>query len=250
LERTIIDLNQFIDRFDIRGGTHHGYHRQFECANHSKFDWNLGGRLYSQGNYQQIGHAKRLRMTIAGKPLCEVDVRASNLTIFHAVGGQPLDLTNDRDPYTLPELGTTPRDRDVVKAFITATFGQGQFPTRWPKDAEEDSKRYPIRVVRGAVERAYPLLAKLQRDDAQPPIWATLQYLESEAVLGAMLALQAAGIPSFSVHDSLIVPRDNAQMASDTLAELYKTTTGATPRIVARSATPDTAELPNSAELA
>jgi hypothetical protein len=142
LERTIIELNDFLDEFDIGGGTHRGYYRQFECGDHQQFEWNLGGRLYSQDgkhSYQQLAGADRRKMTINGKPLCEVDVRASTLTIFQASVGQPLDFSNnpDLDPYALPGL-----DRDVVKAFITATFGNGQCPVRWsPEAAEEYEKK-------------------------------------------------------------------------------------------------------------
>jgi hypothetical protein len=241
MEQTIIDLNKFIDQFDIRGGTHRGYIRQFECGDHPKFEWDLGGRLYSQGtyNYQQIIGAERPGMTIDGKPVCEVDVKASALTIFQALGGQPLDFTNNPDPYAFRELRDTPRG--LVKAFINATFGRGQFPARWPLDVAEEyekktgnrlSKQHPISQVRDAVAQVYPLLAELVRDDAEPPIWARLMFLESEAVLGTMLALQAAGLPSLSVHDSLIVQRESEQMARDILMELYKGTTGATPSIV------------------
>jgi hypothetical protein len=179
-------------------------------------------------------------MTINGKPVREIDVRASTLTIFQASVGQPLDFSNnpDLDPYALPGL-----DRDVVKAFITATFGNGQCPVRWsPEAAEEYEKkkgqslrlRHPISQVRDAVRKAYPLLGDLRRDKAQPPIWAKLQFLESEAVLQTMLALQEAGTPSLSVHDSLIVPRDNAELASDTLREMYRLTAGAASSVAIR----------------
>jgi hypothetical protein len=240
LERTIIDLNDFLEGFDIGGGTHRGYIRQFECGDHERFDWNLGGRLYSQGqhNYQQLSPAERLMMTINGKPVCDIDVRASTFTIFQALGGHPLDFANnpDLDPYALPGF-----PRDVVKKFITATFGSGQLPAKWPSDVAWEyqmktgnrlSKAHPISRVRDAVARAYPPLAQLRRDDSMPPIWARLMHLESEAVLGTMVALQAAGIPSLSVHDSLIVQQDHEQMARVTLSDLYKATTGATPRTV------------------
>jgi hypothetical protein len=78
-------------------------------------------------------------MTINGKPVCEVGVRASTLTIFQASVGRPLDFSNnpDLDPYALPGS-----DRDVVKAFITATFGNGQCTIRWsPEAAEEYEKK-------------------------------------------------------------------------------------------------------------
>ena len=41
-------------------------------------------------------------MTINGEPVCEIDIRASYLTIYHSWFDQELDLT--RDPYVLPGL--------------------------------------------------------------------------------------------------------------------------------------------------
>ena len=60
---------------------------------HPKFNWNMGGRLYSHGesNYQQMESADRLRMTINGEEVCEIDIRASYLTIFHALYDEPFD---------------------------------------------------------------------------------------------------------------------------------------------------------------
>ena len=112
LEQTIIDLNKFIDGFDICGGRHRGYFREFSGGSHCKFDWNLGGRLYSQGrhNYQRLSGTGRRKMTIDGVCVSELDVRASNLTIFLALCDQPLDPHNTPDPYDLPELKTIPRD--------------------------------------------------------------------------------------------------------------------------------------------
>jgi len=215
MEQVIRGLNDFLDNFTIGGGTHRGYFRLFHCGDHPKFNWNLGGRLYSVGGgYQRLRGAARLKMTIDGKPLCDLDIKSSALTIFHALRGQPLDVASGLDPYQVGELSATPRD--VVKEFITATFGNGQFPARWPQEAAHErkektaqnrGKRYPISRVRDAVARAYPLLAELRQDDAEPPIWARLFYLESEAVLRTMLALQERGVPSLSMHDGILVPR-------------------------------------------
>jgi hypothetical protein len=190
-----------------------------------------------------MGSAERLRMTIDGKPVCELDIKASYLTIFHAQEGRPLDLIANPDPYRHPELSAIPRD--VVKAFITATFGNGRFPRRWsPKAVKsygektgEDLRRYPISQVRKAVARAYPLLAGLRKDmplidgHPPPPIWARLMYLESEAIFQTMLALKDLNIPSLPVHDSLIVTTDHEQTARKTLSKLYSDITGAVPRI-------------------
>jgi hypothetical protein len=240
MEQVIRGLNAFLDNFTIGGGTHRGYFRLFHCGDHPKFNWNLGGRLYSVGGgYQRLSGAARLKMTIDGKPLCDLDIKSSSLTIFHAIRGQPLDVASGLDPYQVGELSATPRD--VVKAFITATFGNGRFPARWPQEAAREhkektgqnlGKQYPISRVRAAVARAYPLLAELRQDDAEPPIWATLMYLESEAVLRTMLALREGGIPSLSMHDGILVPRDSETLARATLEEHYRVATTATPYIV------------------
>jgi hypothetical protein len=241
LEQVIIDLNAFLAQFDIRGGIHHGYIREFNCGDHPSFAWNLGGRLYSVGaeSYQGLKAAERLKMIIDGQPVCELDIRASALTIFHALRGQPLDFASNPDPYAVGELSATPRE--LVKAFINATFGTGQLPGRWPqnvssayreKTGQSLSREYPIQQVWDAVARAYPLLAELRQDDAEPPIWARLMYLESEAVLRTMLALAEINIPSLSVQDSIIVQRDYERRARDILSDQYKVITGTTPCIV------------------
>ncbi len=106
-------------------------------------------------------------MTIDGEPVCELDIRASFITIFHAQRGRPLQ--RDRDPYDLLSGGGS-EARDVVKAFIAATFGNSEMPTKWSAERvrefrEETGKklgqRYPIPLVRAAVAEAYPLLAAL-----------------------------------------------------------------------------------------
>jgi hypothetical protein len=170
MEQVIRGLNAFLDKFTIRGGTHRGYFRLFHCGDHPNFNWKLGGRLYSvAGGYQRLSGAARLKMTIDGKPLCDLDIKSSSLTIFHALRGQPLDVASGVDPYQAGELSATPRD--VVKAFITATFGQGQFPARWPPETAKAyqettgqslGRQYPISRVRDAVAKAYPLLRALK----------------------------------------------------------------------------------------
>jgi hypothetical protein len=75
LEQEVRDLNQFYDRFDLRGGTHRGFIRQFnEVDEGDEFLWNKGGRLYSVGDdsYQQMSERERLTMTIDGEAVCEI----------------------------------------------------------------------------------------------------------------------------------------------------------------------------------
>ena len=94
MEKQLKELNSFFDRFELRGGVHRGYIRVFNNGDHAEFDWNMGGRLgsYPESNYQQIGKRQiRLRMTINREPVCEIDIRASYLTIFHALYDEKLN---------------------------------------------------------------------------------------------------------------------------------------------------------------
>jgi hypothetical protein len=238
MEQTIVSLNRFLDQFSIGSGVHRGYVRGFNLGDHPAFQWNLGGRLYSEGrdSYQHMPGPERLEMTMGGAPVCELDIRASYITIFHAQRGRPLDTA--RDPYDLPGLGEA--GRDVVKSFIAMTFGNSGFPGRWSAErgsaflkatGKKLGSTYPLPIVREAVAAAYPLLAELRQDKEKPPLWAELMFVESEAILGTMIALMDRGIPSLSVHDSLIVPQQHEATATELLRSIYGAVTTATPFI-------------------
>jgi hypothetical protein len=79
MEQTIKKLNTFIDQCTIRCGTHRGYIRVFNCGDHQASEWNLGGRFYSQGALSTLYLlvTVRLKMTIDGEPVCELDIKAS-----------------------------------------------------------------------------------------------------------------------------------------------------------------------------
>jgi len=230
LEQEVKDLNKFIDGFELRGGIHRGYMRVFNNGDHPKFDWNMGGRLYSYGefNYQQLDRSQRLRMTINGEPVCEIDIRASYLTIFHALYDEPFDPTND--PYKVAGLG--PEARDVVKMWITASFGNNAPITKWPtelvakyreKTGKTLGKCYPASKVGESVIQAFPLLRRIgEVVDKGERGWAELMYIESQAVLSTMIKLMHKRVPSLAVHDSLIVPLSRWHETVIDLAHWYR----------------------------
>jgi hypothetical protein len=88
LEEDVRELNEFLARFEILGGEHYGYERVF-----NNLSWKKGGRLYSSGGehcYQRLKDVERLKMTINGEPVAEIDIKASFLTIYHARAREPL----------------------------------------------------------------------------------------------------------------------------------------------------------------
>jgi hypothetical protein len=248
LEREVRELNEFFDTFDLRGGVHRGFIRIFNKGNDPKFNWNKGGRLYrspGENNYQQMDKCDRLQMTIEGEQVCEIDIRASYLTIFHALYSAPFDPSSD--PYDLPGLKEPPTSphsrefkRDVVKLWFVATFGNEGHLTRWPReiikqyrgDGYELGKLYPVKRIREAATEAFPMLdlwgAKGHNVD-----WSDLMFLESEAVIQTMRHLMNDHkVPSLSVYDSLIVPGSKAQLAEAALRDHYRNVTGVAPQLV------------------
>jgi hypothetical protein len=227
LERDVKELNEFLARFTLSGGRHEAYYRTFTYNNG---EWNKGGRLSSIGedSYQQLSKAKRLQMMINGEPVAEIDIKASQLTIFHAMVGEPLEGRSD--PYA--RVGV---ERDVAKRWCLETLGSGRLKSRWSPEAlkqwREKGQALPTaRTVRDAMLEAFPALKRLENYGMG--LWADLQFREAEALIATMLILMRRhGVPSYGIHDSLIVPRWNWELASNTLKQQFRKVTGVTPQL-------------------
>jgi hypothetical protein len=231
LEADVKELNEFLARMKLTGGRHEGYVRSFNNA-----AWDKGGRLSSvgQGNYQQLSEPERLKMKINGEPVAEIDIKASHLTIYHAMVGEPLDGRSD--PYArVVGVGI---DRDVAKSWCIESFGNSSPKTRWSSDATKKSREKgqvlpKARTVRKAMLEVFPALRKLEQfPHLYPHIWADLQYKEAEAVIGTMLVLMRRHeVPSLSMHDGLVVPRSKADLAKDILVREYRRQVGVEPML-------------------
>jgi hypothetical protein len=228
LEADVRELNEFLSRQQIEGGVHRGYIRIFHNGDEAGFNWNYGGRLYSQPpatNYQQLSKRARLKMTFNGEAVAEIDIRASYLTLFYGWYGAQLDFNSD--PYRLPGLGVA--GRDAVKLWMVATFGSPKPISRWPtallKEYEEDHhkkldrKRYTVKVVREKALLQHPLMARWgESRKGRVRTWADLMCWESVVMVSTMVDLMRDhGIPSLAVHDSLIVPQSAINTASTAL---------------------------------
>ncbi|MCD2316386.1 hypothetical protein LQ954_09515 [Sphingomonas sp. IC-11] len=233
------ELNGFFAKQEITPSCHYAFVRMFSCGDQSAFDWDQGGRLYSVGfgNYQQLpgkpkkGHLFcRGDIRINGEETIELDIKASHLTILHAVAGIP--LPNHPDPYIIPGF-----DRGVVKAFVTMVLGYTKFHRDWTdaaiatyeKKTGKDLTAYPFRAVKDAVLDAVPLLKGWPDSVIR---WGDLQYIESEAVIDTVYALAFEhGVPALPVHDSIIVPGRYKALAVKVLSEKFAAYVGVRPTI-------------------
>lgn len=235
LEATIRELNAFLAQRIISGAMHRWFHRTFNMGNEEGFAWNKGGRLYSdgKGSYQNIPRFERLKMTIDSKRVCEIDIRASYLTILHALYHVPFQVSADVDPYQIAGI-----PRNAVKAWCTVRFGTKGARTRWPTEAIEkyaedndgaNLRKYKIRDVEREVCQKFPLMGRWCE---LKETWADLMWLESEAVVSTVILLMRSGVPSLPVHDSIIVPASTEPMAKDILSNNYSHVCGVTPALV------------------
>jgi hypothetical protein len=236
LEADVRELNEFLDRQEIAGGLHQGYIRIFQNGDEAGFNWNYGGRLYSQPaatNYQQMSKKARLKMTFNGEAVAEIDIRASYLTLFYGWFGRQLDFNTD--PYLLPAFGKA--GRDAVKLWMVATFGSSKPISKWPttllKEYDEDHHekfdrtRYPVKLVGEEALLQHPLMARWgQLRKSRTRTWADLMYYESVVMVSTMVDLMRDhSIPSLAVHDSLIVPRSAINTTAMALKARFRSVT-------------------------
>jgi hypothetical protein len=236
LEADVKDLNEFLAGFELTGARHEGYIRIFNNAT-----WKKGGRLYSVGedSYQLMPETKRLQMLINGETVAEIDIKASYLTIYHAKLGAPLEPASD--PYA--RVGIV---REVAKLWCIASFGKSAPSLRWPaKMAKEYRKNTgndlgkvaSAKKVAAAMLEAFPALQKLER---YSQIWADLQFIEAEAIIGTMLILMRThAVPSLSMHDGIIVPGSKADLAKSILVSEYRRKVGVEPMLTVEPEEPE-----------
>ncbi|HYG85642.1 MAG TPA: hypothetical protein VD978_05245 [Azospirillum sp.] len=220
----IEEMNRFARSMDIQGCVPVAWRRIFNGS----FD--QGGRWYAVGDdcYQQMPKENRLEITINGEAVAEVDVKASHLTCLYGLLGEPFDRTHD--PYRIEGL-----PRAVVKAWVTATIGNGKPIGRWSLEARKraleadvDLRQYKVGEVSRCILNHHPVLSQLQERGINSLILAAK---EAEAMTKAMLRLKGEGILALPVHDSLIVPRSAIGRAKLVLEEMFMEVVNVSPML-------------------
>jgi hypothetical protein len=243
------EINTFFSKQDIQPShSLYAFRRIFSLGDSPSFNWNKGGRLYAMGGYQQMKNEERTTITINGEAVVEIDVRASHLTILHGLKGIPLPAI---DPY---EGSGYPRF--VTKSWVAMTLGHNKRPGyQWSDTAKETyaKKRcgvrkiptvgsglckstcgekclqfyYPMSKVGPKIAAHFPILDDWE---TSPWRWGDFQFLESQAVIGAVHELAMVhGIPALPVHDSLIVPESHQSKAEQVLSDMFYNHVGVRP---------------------
>lgn len=220
-------VNRYLRAQSISGVAFPGLRRIFNNGDVPNYAWNKGGRYYSLrgGHRYEAWSSERRResITINGEAVTEVDLRASHMTLLHALLGQSFDAHDD--PYKFPDW-----PRAVIKAWVSQAIGASNSrPFQWSDDAEdayEDERsgrwlqdEFAVREVGAAVIDRHPALLNLETCGIDT---LDLQYHEAEILRSAMETLMfERDIAVLPMHDALIVPLSGAEEAKDVLGQAF-----------------------------
>jgi hypothetical protein len=227
--RGIETLNGFLAKQNIGNIAFPGLRRIFNDGDQPHYGWNKGGRYYSlPGGHSYESRASEWRrsvITINSETVEEVDLRASHLTLLHALLQTPFDP--QKDPYDLPDL-----PRAAVKAWVSQAIGASNpRPRQWSQGAQAEYEaerpgqwlpdQFDIREVTAAVQARHPLLIELKVCGLGP---LDLMFHEAEILRLAMEDLMLAqGIPVLPMHDAIMAPRSALQKAKGALERAFAT---------------------------
>jgi hypothetical protein len=217
--KQVNDINAFLAGQDIQPTyAFYAFQRIFSLGDDPSFNWDKGGRLYAVGGGYQQWPAQpkpkeknyRGQITINGEPTVEIDIRASHLTVLHALKGMPV---SPDDPYKGTEY-----PRFVVKSYVAMTLGNDKRPgNQWSETAKEAyggkhcdvrrkgekeeelcitvckggclQKLFPMSKVGPKIAAHFPILNDWE---TSPWRWADLQFIESKAIIDAVHLLATA----------------------------------------------------------
>jgi hypothetical protein len=178
---------------------------------------NKGGRVY--GTWQQLSEDERLKLTMGGKKVAEIDLKGAFLNISAACANA--DILSF-DPYadisfvaSVTDPGRKKQARELAKLLTSAYLSNGGRTARFPKGKKKRGIDGRLRVVPirekfnlpksaraadyyAAILKAFPFLRDLKTDAFD------LMFIESELMMEAMLELSADSIPTAPVHDCLM----------------------------------------------
>jgi hypothetical protein len=212
-----------------------------------------GGRFY--GHWTNFESSYRLKSTIDGKPICQIDIRGSQPTLLSSLLGIKLNGVSDGegwyDVYTqlngLWHYGVTneelhefnalngdvdpfKRPRDIAKAVIMEMIGTGNVLKSKPSRALVDKTLVTQSEwdhFSQILTNSIPALTKLEpRYDSDGYLSGYingpgfLSFHESEIILSAIESLHVRGIPAYPVHDCLIVKESDVVQGVTTLREV------------------------------
>ena len=190
----------------------HGSNRMWTASRvFGNDEYTLGGRFY--GGWTNLNKERdRLKCTIGGKPVAEVDVSGMYLTLLFAITGKvPFQGVFD-DPYSVNGVGRT-----QVKAVINSAIGGGTHlqrqPTKMMKDEGIGQSR--LSEIRRVIIPRFECLKALSKNEMYSQV---LEVHETEIMMRTVERLQR---PIYILHDCLICKEEEALTVGKAMQEEF-----------------------------
>lgn len=184
------------------------------CSLHS------GGRMFG-AFWQDLKSTHRPNLRINGEAIADLDFHAMNPRLIYALSGMDLP---EFDPYTVPGLE---QHRAATKIFFNAMLNKAERPTRMPLGFRKEFPEFP-RSVTSEDLLAYfedvhkPILKHLYPGPGRDPIGFRLAFMESSIMTVILLELKDRGVVALNMHDGVMVPESQADLAADVMTEVFQ----------------------------
>lgn len=193
-------------------------------------DMKSGGRWYGGWTSLRNREKQRLDMLIDGEAVCEIDLNASQPSLFSLLTGVKMNTGDTwRDAYAAVVLRLGhPSDpmllRRKVKQVIVEIIGTGNpnrtspadTDTKLFQDNEMDKQEY--NSIRAACLEVIPALNQLNREYMNAT--GFLSYHEANILTETMLSLKEQGVVAYGVHDCVLVKKSDEEAAITTYRDV------------------------------
>lgn len=164
--------------------------------------FSLHGRLYG-GFWMILPEAERQHLRINAEPVADLDFSAMFPSLAYIRAGHP---PPDGDPYAIQGLET---HRSAAKAAMSALLSSGPLRSLPPRVRDELPAGWTLARLRKAVIELHPILA----DSLEQDLSLEFMFTESRILMIALLDLMRREIPALPMHDGMMVPASNADIA-------------------------------------
>jgi hypothetical protein len=191
-----------------------------------------GGRLFG-GFWQEMRKAERFDgLLFRGRRCVELDYSAILPRLLYGTTGASLPEGLEGDPYRI--AGYERSREGIKKVFGAMLFGEDLDRwTAYPREAAalfHPEECRPIQVVFEAIRKAHHPVG----DHFGMGLGHRLQNLESTILVKVLLRLLQSGADVLSIHDAVLVSRDDTDEARTCMLEYFKKLVGIEGRVTIR----------------
>jgi len=188
-----------------------------------------GGRYY--GSWSSVAGNLRLQSTIDGVPVVEIDLNASQPTLFSALLGEPMEVSNTwsdlyeeiiRDVSITGSKDKPTTKRKKIKQITTELIGTGN-PAKSRPAPDSDvawASQDEWDMYRLALLYHVPALQQLNGEYHNGS--GFISYHEAEIMRLTLHELMQLDIPAYPMHDCVIVKKPDQAQAIDTYRSVIR----------------------------